>query len=521
MENQENLEKIMERKVDEVNARFFYPQFPTPELSRDVPNGSADIISMKTKVNPDFINMLNDNGIPPEESLDEVLSHETIHLTRFPGTAEKRMHQYLIARQILEKNELGEAVVYAFNEAQTNIFNGVDMKNKYTPKVQRVLTKDSKDLNKVLDGLYQELFKEDLGVRFNWRKKKEKDLVKKLKEINFTSLNEEDQNLKKFIEITKNYLKTYKPESNAGFLGMFTNEQIQQGLDALALECADKGYTPNQFEQLASELTKEGKIIPGVGNKKAELIESRNIYLSLARNYSIPIIKMQTEKNGSLVPVEQKQFSIGTPIKDLNPFSSKGILPGITKAWIRKEGETIKELGIPDLVLVQDNSPSMPNPNEVVSVPVLGSSVISRTYILNDKPVTIYSFGSSDYMYGPSKDEEEVNKALRLHSGREGGTTFNPNKLEFLLKEKSKPFDLAVVSDMEISNLADFILSIKSMPKLHRIHLVYTNPIANYMAYVNEIINKTKGMDNIGYLQLFTKDDIGNIAMGELRKSLK
>ena len=36
-----------------------------------------------------------------------------------------------------------------------------------------------------------------------------------------------------------------------------------------------------------------------------------------------------------------------------------------------------------------------------------------------------------------------------------------------------------------------------------------------------EIIDKTKGMDNIGYLQLFTKDDIGNIAMGELRKSLK
>ena len=113
----------------------------------------------------------------------------------------------MIARKLLDSKDLAESAVYAFNEAQTNIFNGVDMKNKYTPKVQKILAKDSKGLNKVLDALYQKLFKEDLGVRFNWRNKKEKDLVKKLNEIQFTYQGNEDVNLEKFIAAAKNYLK--------------------------------------------------------------------------------------------------------------------------------------------------------------------------------------------------------------------------------------------------------------------------------------------------------------------------
>ena len=518
MENQKTLEQIMETKNREVRARYFYPSTPQPELTRETPNGSADIISLKIKVNPDYINMLKDNGIPEEESVDETLSHEYIHIAKFPGTAAKRMHHYMVARQLLDSKDLAESVVYAFNEAQTNIYNGVDMKNPYAPKVQRILAKDSKGLNKVLDGLYQELFKEDLGVRFNGRNKKEKDLVKKLKEISFTDQNNEDANLKNFIGLVKDHLKSYKQETNAGFLGMFNEEQIQQGLANLAQECMNNGYTPNQFEQLASELTNEGKLIPGAGTKQANLIESRNIYTALARNYSIPVIRTKIAKNGSLIPDEQKPFSTQTPLEDLNVFSSKGILPGISKVWTKKEGEVIKQVGIPDSIVVHDNSPSMPNPDGEVSIPVLGSSVIARAYLANDKTVSVYSFGSSDHIYGPSKDEEAVNRVLRLHSGKDGGTTFNPKKLEQLLKDRSKSFDVSIISDMEISNLADFILSIKSLPLLHRIHLFYTNP--EKMTYVNEVIKAVKNIENIGYAQLFTNNDIEKITMGELKKSL-
>ena len=519
MKNRETLEQIMERKVEEVRARLFYPSTPAPELTKETPNGSADIVSLKIQVNPDYINMLKDNGIPEEESLDETLSHEYAHITKFPGTAAKRMHQYMMARKLLDSKDLAESAVYAFNESQVNIFNGVDVKNKATPKVQKILARDSKGLNKILNGLYQALFKEDLGIKFTWRNKKEKDLVKELKEIQFTDQNNEDTNLGKFIVAVKDHLKEYKPRTQAGFLGMFNEEQIQEGLASLAQECMNNGYAPNQFEQLSSELANEGKIIPGAGTAKANLIVSRNIYTALARNYSIPIARTKMAKNGSLIPHEQKPFSIQTPFEDLKVFSSKGILPGISKAWTRKEGEIIKQIGIPDSIIVQDNSPSMPSPDKEVSIPVLGSSVIARTYLANDKTVTVYSFGSADHVYGPSKDEEAVNEVLRLHSGEDGGTTFNPRKLEQLLKDRSKSFDISIVSDMEISNLADFILSIKSLPFLNRIHLFYTNP--GKMAYVNQAIEATKNVSNIGYAQLFTRYDIEKITMGELKKSLQ
>lgn len=515
----QTLEEIMEKKNVEVRARYFYPSTPIPKLSKETPNGSADIISMQILVNPDYITMLKENGIDEEASLDETLSHEYAHIAKFPGTAAKRMHQYLVARRLLNSKDLSESAVYAFNEAQVNIFNGVDMKNRATPKVQKILAKGSKGLNKVLNGLYQELFKENLDVRFNWRNKKERDLVKKLKEIKFTDQDSDDINLEKFVNLAKDHLKKYEPKTASGFLGMFNGEQIQEGLVSLAQECIDAGYLPSQFEQLASELTNEGKIIPGAGTAQTNLIKSRNIYTALARSYTIPIVKTKIAKNGSLIPHEQKPFSVQDSFQDLNVFSSKGILPGISKLWTRKEGEVIKQTGIPDSIIVQDNSPSMPNPDKIISIPVLGSSVIARAYLANDKTVTVYSFGSSDHIYGPSKDEEAVNSVLRLHSGDDGGTLFNPQKLEQLLKDRSKGFDVSIISDMKISNLADFILSIKSLPLLHRIHLIYTNP--SKMAYVNEVIKATKNIENIGYAQLFTKYDIGKITMGELKKSLQ
>ena len=501
----------MGRKIEDVRSRFFYPSIPKPVLTAETPNGEADVDSGQIKINPAFIKMLNEHGVPEEESLDEVLSHEYTHVTRFPGNAGRRMHQYLVTRTILNSQDLAQNAVYAFNEAQTNLFVGVDMGNEATPKVQRVLARGSRGLNKILDGLYQEAFEEDLGVKLN---RKDKKLVEQLKELSFTNQRSEDFNLRHFAELVKSHLKQFKPRSGSGFLGMFTQEQIGEGLAQLAQECADKGYSPDQYEQVINELSPDEPITPG----KGKLRESRNIYLPLARNYAVPIVRRNIIGNGSLRPEEHKPFSTETSFEDLDPFRSKGILPGITQAWVRKEGETMEQKGIPDSIEVIDNSPSMPNPNESISIPVLGGNVIARAYLLNDRDVTVYSFGSSDYVYGPSRDEEEIGRVLRLHS-RKGGTTFNPAKLEALLKDRKRSFDLSVISDMEIKNLADFINSIRGIPELHRVHLFYTNPTK--IGYVTNVQKATKGMPNIGYAQLYSRGDIEKITLGELKKSLK
>ena len=509
-------EQIWNGKIEEVRARFFYPSVPKPILTKETPNGSADIVSNQIQINPDYIEMLSKKGIPEPDSLDEVLSHEFAHITRFPANTQRKMHLYRLARSALNTKNLSEAAVYAFNEAQANIYVGVDMGNKATPKVEKIIAIGSQGLNKVLEGLYQASFQEDLGIKLN---RKEKKLVKNLAELDFTNQGSEDKNLRRFIELAEEYLKYYKPKTSSGFLGMFSQEQIDEGLSALAQECMDSGYTPDQFEQLALELAQEGKIPPAAGKEKGILRDSRDIYLKLARTYSIPIIRKSIRKNGSSIPEKQEPYSIGDSLQELDPFSSSGILPGITKKWTSREGELLRGEAIPNSIIIQDNSPSMPDPNSVISIPVLGSSVIARAYLLNNRTVTIYSFGSSDYVYGPSNDEAEINRVLRLHSGKKGGTTFNPEKLEALLKDRKDYFDISVVSDMEIKNLDVFTKSVKNIPGLHRVHLFYTNPAK--IIYVNSIIESTKEMNNIGYAKLFFKEDIKTITMGELKKSLK
>ena len=506
----------MGKKVREVSARFFCPSIPKPELTKDVPNGSADIDSGQIKINPAFIGRLEQAGIPNHESLDEVLSHEFTHITRFPGTVQRRMHQYVNARVALTSKELAEAAVYAFNEVQTNLYVGVDMNNEAAPKVARELAKSSNGLNKLLDGLYQEMLSQDLGVRLN---RKEKKLIKELKEIPFTNQMSEDANLRRFIELTRDSLRGYRPRQGAGFLGMFTPEHVQEGLTQVAQECSDKGYSPDQFEQIVSEMLSEGKIVPGPGDGKGKLRESRDIYTALSRNYAVPVVRKGLLRNGSLRPEEHKPFSTETPLEDLDPFSSRGILPGVTQAWVRKEGETAVQKGIPNSILVIDNSPSMPDPNKVVSIPVLGGNVIARAYLLNDRAVTVYSFGGSDYVYGPSRDEKEISRVLRLHSGKLGGTTFSPEKLESLLRDRKEVFDLSIISDMEIKNLGDFIRTVSGIPKLNRVHLFYTDP--EKMSYVTQVQEATKLMDNVGYAKLFSKKDIEGITLGELKKSLQ
>ena len=68
------------------------------------------------------------------------------------------------------------------------------------------------------------------------------------------------------------------------------------------------------------------------------------------------------------------------------------ILPGITKKWVRKEGEVYNnEEAVPDSFIVIDNSPSMfmPNGNEVIAPSertyqhIVGATAISNAYLAN------------------------------------------------------------------------------------------------------------------------------------------
>ena len=87
-------------------------------------------------------------------------------------------------------------------------------------------------------------------------------------------------------------------------------------------------------------------------------------------------------------------------------------------------------------------------------------------------------------------------------------------------RETDKEFDVSVVSDMIINNLNDFIKTVLEIPKVHRIHLFYTNDHDDGMTYVNKLRNEFKNQENVAIIPLLEQKDIEKIIMGELKKSV-
>jgi hypothetical protein len=397
--------------------------------------------------------------------------------------------------------------------------------------------------------LYQKLWNADLGIKVG---KEEKRVIEQLKDINFLDKTNEKENLKQFVQVMKDYTpkdknkKDKKKDSTDNGSGgdghdglkIFSDNQIMEGIKQFSNECTN----PSEFEKIVQEVLSEGqkkdsKIdtitsssttrLSSAGIDKGITLLANNFYTALAEKYSIPIRKKPSHKNGSLFPHSHSSFSIGDSISDLDPFSSPGILPGVTKKWVRQEGEFSNNYEtVPNNIIIIDNSPSMfqkngnssvMSPSEKIYLHIVGATAISNAYLDNSGKVAVYSFGSSDYFTALSKNKSDIHTALRRYSVN-GGTTFNEKFLTSVLKDNPEEFDITVVSDMDISNLQNFVNTVINIPKTHRVHLLYTNN--EYISKVNTLKNAFKNKDNVATLPLIYDADIKRIVMGELKKSV-
>ena len=399
----------------------------------------------------------------------------------------------------------------------------------------------------IMWGLYQEISEQDLGVKLN---EQEKKLVEKLKHIDYTNKKQETDNFRKFAQVLKDYQPPQdqnkkdeegqegeqgKPCSGNGLDG-FTDNQVREGLKQFAQECSN----PNEYEEVVRQVLNEGEGQGGQGQEQGQPSQAMgrragsgrgitlladNFYTALAEKYVIPIRKKPMHKNGTLYPYSHTSFEVGDPITDVDAFSTPGILPGITKKWVKKEGEVYGDNeSVPDSFLIIDNSPSMfmPNGNEVIAPSkrtyqhIVGATAISNAYLHNGSRVAVYSFGSNDHLTNPTKDRETVHRELRRYSS-DGGTTFNSRFLEGVLKDSEGEYDISVVSDMDIRNLSGFIDTVLGIPQTHRVHLLYREN----NGYVNQLRQSFGDRENVAILPLTCERDIQQITMGELKKSVK
>ncbi len=518
-----DLQQIMQKEWQEVRGSFYYPQLPMPKLTEDVPNGCFNFNDLQISINPGYIGELAQKGCHEETSLNALLGHEVGHYVYYPGSVLNLLRLQKVARESLDEEQ-----AFAAREAFLNIQNNThlvqDKGYESVPETLKAEATNTKGLHRIMFGLYQELWQKDLGVRL---KKEERTLVKRLQGIDYLDRDSQEQNLREFVGLIKEYLEQQKPEQNQpkdhSSGSGFSDNQVREGVRQFAQESQ-----PGEFEQIVGEVLKEleeekareaeegreerTKSL-GAGTEKGNLIVARNFYSALSENFSIPVRKKQMQKNGSLYPHSHEEFGMGDEINDLDAFSSPGIIPGVTQKWVRKEGETIADyFGIPDSLVVIDSSGSMPNPNEAVSVPVLGATVIANAYLDNNARVTIYNFSADNLVVGPSKNKERIHETLRSYQG--GGTVFNPRTVEDIVREQGS-IDVSVVSDMEIHNLSDFLAYVSGLPNVHRVHLFYTNS-----GNIGSIEQALRDRENVAILPLHSQEDITKITMGELKKSI-
>jgi len=546
----ENLRQMMGREWQKVRKRFHYPQLPQPELVDNIPNGCIDIKNLEIKVSEPFIEGFEQHGIGNEEAMNEVLTHELTHFMKYPGSVLNVLRLQKEAQGLTDGHKASELRA-AFTEAQTNLYMTQEVQHQATAKMRKAYGLQKGDgFGRLMYGLYQEVSGQDFGVELT---KEERGLVGKLRDIDFLDKKEETSNFRKFVQVMKDYQPPQQNQDGKGqgqgsgqgegrnsndpcsgnedgFEG-FTDNQIREGLKQFAQECS----TPQEYEDIVKQILNEdaergekqqGQTLgkkAGIGRSITELAD--NFYTALAERYTIPIRKKQMHKNGSLYPHSHAPFEVGDSITEVDAFSTPGILPGITKKWVRKEGEVHgNDESVPDSFIIVDNSPSMfesrgdeiISPSKRIYSHIVGATAVSNAYLANGSRVAVYSFGSNDHLTNPTKDRKTVHSELRRYSTG-GGTTFNQRFLEGVLGQSQREFDISVISDMEISNLDAFVQTVLSIPQTHRIHLLYTEN----NGYVANLRQTFGSRDNVAILPLTSDSDIEKITMGELKKSVK
>jgi hypothetical protein len=556
-----DMKKTMLREWENARKSFYYPQLPKPRFSDKPGREQIDMDNLEVVVSEPYVQKLAEKNITPEQSMNELFTRQLAHFMKFPGSFLNVLRMHHAARQHVDAKTAKEMRL-AFNEAQADAYMVKEVEHPATiPIKQNTSYEESGKYGKLLYGLCGEQAGKDIGVKLE---DNEKGLVQKLKKLNYLDERKQLQEFGKFVDIMREYNQNnnsqqeqsgssgsycdsgeqgnseggsggkgnekdndkdkQKKVPGAGASGqeqMFDENQLLEGLREFAKLCEN----PNEYEQTVKEvladMEAEQKKVEReegfeggkkAGLDRAEFAIAKDFYTALATKYAIPIRQTQTHRNGSLYPHSHEPFVVGDSLHDLDPFSTPGILPGITKKWLRKEGEFAGNEGIPNSVILVDNSGSMPDPRTRISVPVLAGTVISNAYLDNGARVAVYSFGGNDRLTPLTRDKKDVHEGIRRYTG--GGTTFNSSFLKKALGNSEEPFDVTVISDMEISNFDHFIQTVQGLPKNHRIHLLYVG------GDISSLRDKFKKKENIAVMPIHQESDIPKIIMGEIEKSV-
>lgn len=298
----------------------------------------------------------------------------------------------------------------------------------------------------------------------------------------------------KYARILAPFLKKESPNSqaNAQVMDKSASGSVPQGkelegiLDDVARKIADIGEDGLPKNENAvrefREFVEEYGLNAGTGDGNAAKAGIM-FYEQLAKKYNIKFAS-KPFGNPRSSPFSLKKWSPSDPIGDLDVpqsvISSGVLIPGsTTQKWQsrvtqRKGGE---HEAIPTLDIFLDSSGSMPNPLEVVSLPVLSGFVAARRAIRNG--VRVVNYSQSYNALSRTTGLRDVYESLVIYHG--GGTTFPVNEL--LENPADDPRLTLIITDTFLANIDETIAAIRKLRQRNKNNRVTIYAITNLPNY--------------------------------------
>jgi hypothetical protein len=460
------LEQELQSAFSRVKTKFGHIPLKSVCFSDDIPTAAIDMESFRIKVNPEFVQKM---GMDFGEALEGILDHEVGHYMFHPYSLKRVILEHAAVRNI----ENGPGLRAFYDDVNDNLRVIVSKGEKTNiPDVYRSLPAESR-VEKVLLSLYQDLTGRDFGMHEELDEESA-EALEGLKSINFLNYNPETDSVEFVKEDGRKNTRDVK--SFCRILGPLYEKDVQDGNtpdNKLGNSPSPGDYSGKQIRKALKELIESGELTPeqakdlikefrdkmdeggfpgGKYSDAPELFADRFVYESLALKYSIELKQTPIVSSDGTYPTRHEKFEVGDDMSALDLFNSYGrVLPGLSNKWVKEEIEYHGDKeSTPDLMILLDDSGSMPHPLENISNAVLSSFVIAREYLKNGAEVGIARFSDRTTTQEFTDNKYKVlDELLRFKKGDD--TVIDLNKVKELA-ESNNVHDYVLITDGQINN---------------------------------------------------------------------